>query len=88
MACESFKTSLGIKDVSFATEDEVFKITGGVLVGGVPPFGSVFTLKTFVDQSLLENEKIIFNCADRTISVGILCEEFLKIEKPTIVNIT
>ncbi len=81
------KALLGIKDISFATEEEVFKITSGVLVGGVPPFGSVFGLKTYVDKTVLLNEKIIFNCADRQVSVGLLSAEYKLIEDPVVADI-
>lgn len=81
------KTLLKIKDLRFATEDEVGDITDGVLVGGVPPFGSAFGLKTYVDPAVLKNEKIIFNCADRTVSVGMLSSQYTLIENPEIVDL-
>ncbi len=81
------KSCLGIKDVRFATEDEVYSITEGVLVGGVPPFGSVFNLKTYVDKTVFANDKIIFNCGDRTISVGMHAGQYKNIEAPTVVEV-
>ena len=81
------KTYLGVKTVSFATEEQVAEITNGVRLGGVPPFGSVFGLKTYVDKAVLSNEKIIFNCADKTVSVGLYLQDYLKIEKPTVVDV-
>ena len=51
---------LNAKDIRFASEEEVENITNGVKSGGVPPFGNLFNIPVYVDQSLLENEKIIF----------------------------
>lgn len=84
---KKLKELLQIKDLRFATEDEVAQITGGVLVGGVPPFGSFFDLKTYADKSVFLNEKIIFNCADRTVSVGMTGAQYRLIEAPEIVEI-
>ncbi|PIS22748.1 hypothetical protein COT50_00235, partial [candidate division WWE3 bacterium CG08_land_8_20_14_0_20_41_10] len=47
------------KDMRFATEEEVGKVTGGVLVGGVPPFGSLFGLETYMDHKVQQNERIV-----------------------------
>ena len=35
----------GYSSIRFATEEEVSDITSGVLPGGVPPFGNLFTLR-------------------------------------------
>lgn len=82
------KLYLQIKDLRFATEEEVGKVTGGVLVGGVPPFGNIFHIKTIVDPKLFLNEKIVFNAGDRRYSVAMLSQDYKKIVNPTITDIT
>ena len=82
------KQYLQIKDLRFATEEEVGKVTGGVLVGGVPPFGNIFHIKTIVDPKLFLNEKIVFNAGDRRYSVAMLSQDYKNIVNPTIVDIT
>ena len=47
------KKVLKIKNMRFATPEEVAKITG-CLPGAVPPFGSVFNVPTLVDESLIK----------------------------------
>lgn len=81
------KSVLGVKEIRFATSEEVTVVTNGILIGGVPPFGSYFKLKTYVDAAVLANEKIIFNCADRSVSVAIKSADYMKIEQPQIVNV-
>lgn len=76
------------KDVRFATEDEVGQITGGVLVGGVPPFGSLFELITYMDNQVLQNDKIIFNAGDRKVSIGLMLGDYVSVENPAIVELT
>ena len=76
------------KDVRFAAEQEVLKITGGVQVGAVPPFGNLFDLEVLVDPKLLENEKIVFNAGDRCFSIAMKSEDYIKLVNPKIVDIT
>uniref|UniRef100_A0A7C4XHR1 YbaK/aminoacyl-tRNA synthetase-associated domain-containing protein n=1 Tax=candidate division WWE3 bacterium TaxID=2053526 RepID=A0A7C4XHR1_UNCKA len=81
------KKLLGAKDIRFATEDEVLKITDGVQPGGVPPFGELFNLEVIADPILLENEKIIFNAGDRGFSIGMLAANYIKIVNPRVESI-
>jgi prolyl-tRNA editing enzyme YbaK/EbsC (Cys-tRNA(Pro) deacylase) len=80
------KRETGAKDIRFATEEEVDKITGGVKPGGVPPFGNLFGLKVISDHSLYDNEKIIFN-AGRTSSIGMKSADYSRLVNPKVVEI-
>lgn len=82
------KEQFGLSDIRFALEEEVFKITDGVLPGGVPPFGNIFGLKVYVDRGLLQNEKIVFNAGDRSFSVGMKSADYVNIVNPLIGVIT
>lgn len=84
---DKVKKLFGAKDIRFATEEEVGRITDGVLPGGVPPFGNLFNLEVVVDPQLLQNEKIVFNAGDRSFSVGMRSEDYKTLVKPNIVSI-
>jgi prolyl-tRNA editing enzyme YbaK/EbsC (Cys-tRNA(Pro) deacylase) len=75
---ENFKLS----DLRFATEAEVDKITGGVLPGGVPPFGNLFGLDVIADNEVFKNEKIVFNAGDKSFSVAMLSADYARLVKP------
>ncbi len=77
------KEKLAIKNFRFASAEEVEKMTNGVLPGGIPPFGNLFGLKTYVDKSLLDNEKIVFNAGDRSFSIAMKLSDYLKISRAT-----
>lgn len=81
------KKLLGTKDLRFATPSEISELTGGIQIGGIPPFGNLFGIKVFVEKTLLENEKIIFNAGDRSFSVAIKTEDYLELVKPLIAEI-
>lgn len=79
---DKVKSLLDAKDIRFATEEEVEEITGGVEVGGVPPFGNLFSLKVVADPTLFENEKIVFNAGDKRFSVAMKSVDYDKIVDP------
>ncbi len=71
------------KSLSLATREEVVKITN-CIPGEVPPFGNIFNTKTYVDKTLLRNEKIAFNAGLTTKSIIMLTKDFLNIVNPII----
>ena len=78
------KEKLAIKNFRFASTEEVEKITNGVLPGGIPPFGNLFGLKTYADEGLLNNEKIVFNAGDRSFSIAMKLSDYLRVVKPIV----
>jgi prolyl-tRNA editing enzyme YbaK/EbsC (Cys-tRNA(Pro) deacylase) len=81
------KEQFGLSDIRFATEEEVLKITNGVLLGGVPPFGNLFNLSIYVDRGLLQQEKIIFNAGDKSFSIGMKSTDYADLVNPIIGDI-
>ncbi|HEY9583207.1 MAG TPA: YbaK/EbsC family protein [Candidatus Paceibacterota bacterium] len=81
------RLALDIREIRFAKESEVSEITGGVQVGGVPPFGNLFNLPVYVDKSVLENEEIIFNAGDRAYSIAMKSADYKNIVNPNVVEI-
>lgn len=80
------KKILKIKNMRFATPEEVFQTTG-CLPGAVPPFGSVFKVPTLVDESLkLQGDTINFNCGLRTHSMRLKVDDYLNIEQPLLIG--
>lgn len=76
-----FKQKLELKSFRFATNNEVIDLTCGVLPGGIPPLGILFNLPTYVDKKLLDNQKIIFNAGDRSLSVAMYLDDYLSLAK-------
>ncbi|NTU46498.1 hypothetical protein HGA88_02635 [Candidatus Roizmanbacteria bacterium] len=81
------KLSLNLKNVRFASEEELAEITHGVLRGAVPPFGNLFDIPVYVDKKVLENEKIVFNAGDRCFSVGMKSKDYEMLVRPQVVDI-
>jgi Ala-tRNA(Pro) deacylase len=72
---------LGAKSIRFATREEVAALTG-LEPGSIPPFGSLFGLKTFCDAALAECEKINFNAGSHSESVRMLYADYEAVEQP------
>lgn len=80
---------LNAKSIRFATVDEVTQITNGVQVGGVPPFGKLFSIPTYLDVSISAQDKIIFNAGDRSLSVALSTKDYLQLNPPEkIIDVT
>ncbi len=88
MSGSKVKKHLEIKDLRFATPEEVSEITHGVQVGGVPPFGNIFQIPVIVDPKLFQNERIVFNAGDRSFSIGLKSADYRKVVKFEEVDIT
>jgi Ala-tRNA(Pro) deacylase len=69
--------------LSFATKEEVLQTTN-CESGSVPPFGKLFGLPTFLDESILENDFVNFNIGMLTRSVKISKKDLLRLMKPVI----
>ncbi len=81
------KIALQTKSFRFANVEELGSVTGGVLPGAVPPFGSLFEIKTYVDRLVFENEKIVFNAGMRTFSLAIKSADYKQLEKVEIADL-
>ena len=70
---------------SFSTaRTTLLSIVTGLEPGSIPPFGSLFALKTYCDERLAEEQTINFSAGDHAKSVSMTYADFLKVEEPVI----
>lgn len=84
--CDSkkIKEKLNAKKLRFATNDELFQLTG-LVPGSVPPFGHpIMPFNLYIDESIVKNEKIAFNAGLLTESIVMKVEDYLKVVKQEI----
>jgi len=77
------RAALGVKSIRFASREEVEQLTG-LQPGSIPPFGSLFGLRTYCDPDLTTNANVNFNAGDHTISVAMTCADYLRAEQPAL----
>ena len=73
----------------FATKEELTNLTH-CIQGAVPPFGSIFGLKTYCDEEIFNNKNydyISFNGGLRTKSFQIKKDDYMNLEKPNLCKI-
>jgi len=72
------------KNIRFATADELMNLTG-LVPGSVPPFGKpIIDLDLYLDNSILDNNKIAFNAGSLTDSIIMDVKDYLNIAQPII----
>lgn len=81
------RTALGGKSLRFATREEVEAMTG-LQPGSIPPFGSLFGLRTYCDPLLADNASINFNAGDHSVSMQITYVDYVRVEKPALLSVT
>jgi prolyl-tRNA editing enzyme YbaK/EbsC (Cys-tRNA(Pro) deacylase) len=78
------KAHFKVKRLRFATEDELLNLTG-LVPGSIPPFGSpIFDIDLFVDNSIMENERIAFNAGSLTDSIIMSVSDYAKLAHPEV----
>lgn len=81
------KTALGVRDLRFASREEVLERTG-LFPGSIPPFGSLFGLPAHCDPALGDHAEINFNAGDHCLSLQMRYADFVAVEQPSLVLLT
>ncbi len=77
---------MGVKSVSPCSPETANRHTGYV-VGGTSPFGTRKEMPVFMEQSILEMDRIYINGGKRGYLVGMLPADVVKLLGPTLVQI-
>ena len=81
------RDALRVKSLRFASKEEVEQLTG-LQPGSIPPFGSLFELKTYCEPDLANNVSINFNAGDHAISVQMMYADYVRVEAPITAKLT
>lgn len=83
---KKIKQALDIKNLRFASEEEITTITRGIQRGAIPPFGNLFGINVYADPLLFANEKIVFNAGDRRFSLAMESKDYKALVMPQLVD--
>ncbi len=75
---EIFRTS----HVRLATEAEFKELFTDCELGAMPPFGNLYGLEVYVDQSLTTDEEIVFQAGTRHEAVKLRYQDFASLVRP------
>lgn len=76
----------GAKDVSFANESDFKSKFPGCETGAMPPFGSIFEMRTIVDSKVTKPDHVIFRAGDHDTAVRMKREDFHELAGADIVS--
>ncbi|HQM16008.1 MAG TPA: YbaK/EbsC family protein, partial [Candidatus Woesebacteria bacterium] len=84
---EALRTHLGVSRVSMAAKSQVEAATS-LNIGSIPPFGSMFSLRTFLDEAFLNQASMYFNCGRQDRSVCLSLKDYLSVEEPQLLPLS
>ena len=80
---EKVEKAIG-ESVSLDTEQEFKSLFSDCAIGAMPPFGNLYGLPTYVDQSLAEQDYIVFEAGTHTDAIKMSYRDYEKIVKPRV----
>ncbi|GIW91326.1 MAG: deacylase [Pirellulaceae bacterium] len=75
------------KKVALASEQEIAERFADCELGAVPPFGSLYGMKTLLERSLLEQPWIVFEGQTHHEAIRMRVDDFVRIESPVVGDI-
>ncbi len=85
---QSLREATGSDKVALASESEFAEVFGGCEVGAMPPFGNLYDMDVYVDESLRDDETIAFNAGSHTELVQMAYDDFERLVQPKIASLT
>ena len=83
---ERLSDVLGGEHVRLATEGEFQELFPDCGVGAMPPFGNLYGLEVFVDESLAEDEEIVFQAGTHLRVIKLRYQDFADLVHPKVTN--
>lgn len=80
---KKLKIILGSKNVSLASPDEVLERTG-CTIGSVPPFGKLFNIPMYMEESILKKDLIVFSAGTHNDSIQMNAQDYYGILEPIV----
>ena len=85
---EMMATKLGVDRLRLASEAEVARLFPDSEVGAMPPFGKLFNLPLYLDESLADSVNIVFSAGTHRDAIHMSLADFLILEEPMIMSFT
>jgi Ala-tRNA(Pro) deacylase len=80
----AFRKLAQASEARLATEDEFKALFPDCEVGAMPPFGSLYDMRVFVDQIVTEVDDLCFNAGSHEQILRMDCRDFLALEQPVV----
>ncbi len=84
---DKLRDYLGTQDVKMASEEETRKLFSDCEEGAEPPFGSLYGIRTIMDQALTCDDHIVFQAGSHDRAIHMRMEDYLSLAQPEIADI-
>ena len=81
---DHFRKTIRAKKIELAAEEKFKDMFPDCEVGAMPPFGNLYGMDVFVDQSLGEDKEIAFNAGSHSELIRLSYHDFDKLVKPNV----
>src|SRR5215208_5206928 len=81
---EKAGSALGARDVRLAQEEEFEGSFPDCEVGAMPPFGNLYDLPVYVEETLAEDETIVFRAGTHIDTMSVTYADFDRLVEPTV----
>jgi len=82
----ALRAATGAKSVALAKEADFMHCFPGCETGAMPPFGNLYGMQVFVDESLTKDKEIAFNAGSHRELMRLAYEDFARVVKPKILH--
>ncbi len=82
----ALRVATGAKSVTLAREADFMHRFPGCETGAMPPFGNLYDMQVFVDESLTKDKEIAFNAGSHRELMRLTYEDFARVVKPKILQ--
>ena len=69
-------------EARLATEDEFRELFPDCELGAMPPFGSLYNMRVFIDEMVTEVDDLCFNAGSHEQILRMDCVDYMKLEQP------
>ena len=84
---DRLQEATGAKHVELAAEREFKELFPECELGAMPPFGNLYGIKVFVDNSLTRDEEIAFNAGSHTELMRLPYRDFERLVHPQVIEV-
>jgi len=81
-----FARQLHARKVGLASEDEFRNHFPDSETGGMPPFGNLYNMETYISSDLVDNDEIAFNACNHIDTITMKFEDYNNLVSPVVVH--
>ena len=83
----SLRTAVGARSIRLAKESDFKERFPECEIGAMPPFGNLYGMAVYVDESLTQDQNIAFNAGSHNESLQVSYADFARLVKPTVLRL-